>query len=182
MRQVGFSKFRKITSVIGLLSTTIAPPLHAQDTLDPIDQWDITKQETGDEAGVLLKVPQGQTERDWEVQAREERFKGIGLTMNAQDISERLVQRLGQACHDLTAETPEQHSIGDFEAVYVRLDCPKLRVGEEMLIIFSIAWVDVVDLQTKQVVFKRLPTDEEVRMAKAFLLRPAQPVEWTPDS
>jgi len=165
-----------------VLSTTIATPLYAKDALAPIEQWEIVKQETGDEAGVLLKVPKGQTESDWVVQAREERFKGMGLTMSGEDVSQRLVQRLGQACHDMTAEEPEKHSIGDFEATSVRLDCPKLRVGEETLIIFSIAWVDLADLQTKQVVFKRLPTDDEAAMARAFLLRPAQPVEWTPDS
>lgn len=179
---MGFSKNCKIAGALAALSTTIAPSVYAQEALAPIDAWTVVKRETRDKAGVLLKVPKGQTESEWVVQAREERFKGMGLTMSGQDVSERLVKRLGQACHDMTAQEPETHTIDTFEATSVRLDCPKLRVGEEMLIIFSIAWVDVVDLQTKQVVFKRLPTDEEVRMAKAFLLRPAQPVEWTPDS
>ncbi len=167
---------------MALLSTAISASARAEEELAPIAEWPIVSEELGDRAAVRLSVPMGEDLETWTVQAREERFRGMGQIVDGPAAAKLLRQKLGRACAQPTDAEPVTLDVGEHTASYVRIDCPQLWSGEGTLVIFSVAWVELGDLQTKQVVFKRMPSEAEAGMAMAFVKQSAAKVVWPPDS
>lgn len=178
-----FSNFRKFGWGLATFAVAGCATIPASNEGYPYADWQVVKSVTGKKSRVRLLVPKWESEQEWTIQAREERFKGMGLLVDGEEASKLLRQRLGRACAQKVDVSQRIEELNGHKAHFIRLDCPQLREGADIkLTIMSMAWVATADLQTKQVVFKRTPTASETADALTFLRWPMEPVKWTPDT
>ena len=187
MRQVRFSMFRKFAGGLAAVFTAFAASAQDEgakraDVPVQVEEWTVVRDDTNSRISVRTLVPPGRTISDWDVQAREERFKGMGLLLTPSDAADALADRLGTACTELIAHEPEEKQIGEYAAIFARADCPSLKATGRPLTIMAMAWVEKTDLQTKQMMFKGTPDAVQIKYAMRFLSTPAKEITWESDN
>ncbi len=122
-----------------------------------------------DQVSIREEVPSGETVENWTRMVTTQRFAGAAARVTPLQVIQTMAQGLTAACPGGSASRPASSTRNGQPAAQFRADCPLLAQTGKPETFIALVIAGPADIHVKQVAFRRVPSEEDVRWAEGIL-------------